>query len=130
MNVKAFLLASVIGLSAPAIADIALTPPAVAQSSAPLGIFQDDVWSVRISYYNNTYIYEGGNKNTGDSIQLSGATFGGNSSRRTMTWDNGGYRYQVAWQPNDPGYIRVQVFSPNGGQILNRLLYQTRYSDF
>ena len=127
MNCKAFLLASVIGLSAPAIANIAIAPPAVAQYAAPLGTFQDDTWFVRISYWNNAYFYEGNNKNTGDSIQLSGATFGGNSSRRTMTWNNGGYRYQVAWQPNDPGYIRVQVFSPNGQQILNRLLEQTGY---
>jgi hypothetical protein len=125
MNVKAFLLASVIGLSAPAIANIAIAPSAVAQSSAPVGTFVNDTWFVRISYVNNAYFYEGNNKNTGDSIQLSGAVFGGNNSRRTMTWNNGGYRYQVAWQPSDPGYIRVQVFSPNGQQILNQLLYQT-----
>ncbi|MEM9540059.1 MAG: hypothetical protein AAGA60_11240 [Cyanobacteria bacterium P01_E01_bin.42] len=124
MNAKAFLLASILGLSTPAIATIAIAPPAIAQQ-APIGVFQDDTWFVRISFYNNAYFYEGNNKNTGDSITLSGANFGGNNSRPTMTWDNGGYLYRVAWQPADPGYIRVQVFSPNGEQILNRLLYQT-----
>lgn len=126
MNVKAFLFASILGLSAPAIANIAIVPPTLAQQApAPIGTFQSDAWFVRISYYNNAYFYEGNNKNTGDSITLSGASFGGNNNRRTMTWDNGGYLYQVAWQPADPGYIRVQVSSPNGNQILNELLYQT-----
>ncbi|MBP0021262.1 MAG: hypothetical protein J7647_27380 [Cyanobacteria bacterium SBLK] len=124
MNVKAFLLASILGLSAPAIANIAIAPPAVARDAA-IGTFQNGEWLVRISYYNNAYFYEGNNKNTGDSITLSGASFEGNSNRRTMTWNNGGYLYQVAWQPADPGVIRVQVFSPNGSQILNQLLYQT-----
>ncbi|MEA5470270.1 hypothetical protein [Spirulina sp. 06S082] len=124
MNIKAFLLASILGLSVPAIASTAIAPSAIAQVSAPVGTFVNNTWFVRISYINNAYFYEGNNKNTGDSITLSGATFGGNSNRRTMTWNNGGYRYQVAWQPNDPGTIRVQVFSPNGQRILNQLLSQ------
>lgn len=129
MNFKAFLLASILGLSVPAIASTAIAGTsipsnAIAQVSAPVGTFVNNTWFIRISYINNAYFYEGNNKNTGDSITLSGATFGGNSNRRTMTWNNGGYRYQVAWQPNDPGTIRVQVFSPNGQQILNELLSQ------
>ena len=38
------------------------------------------------------------------------------------TWRNGDHRYQVVWQPSDPMFIRLQVFEPNGSEVLNRLL--------
>ncbi|MGK7928414.1 MAG: hypothetical protein AB4290_24760 [Spirulina sp.] len=124
MNVKAFLLASIIGLSAPAIANIAIAPSAVAQP-APLGTFGNSEWTVTISYYNNSYYYVGANKQTGDWLELSGAAISGNSNRSIYTWNNSGYRYQVSWQPADRNVIRLQVYTPNGQQVLNQLLYRT-----
>ncbi|HBL11038.1 MAG TPA: hypothetical protein DD379_06460, partial [Cyanobacteria bacterium UBA11162] len=83
-------------------------------------------WAVSIEYYENAYSYYGTNLRTGDSLTLRGAKVGGDSQRRIYTWTNGDYRYQVAWQPSDPGVIRVQVFDGRGQEILNRLLYEYR----
>ncbi|AFZ47322.1 hypothetical protein Cyast_1357 [Cyanobacterium stanieri PCC 7202] len=98
------------------------SPTLLSQASFPSGVFSDNTWIVTLGYYNNSHYYEGYNRNTGDSIYLSGATIGGNNQRRTYTWNNSGYRYQVAWQPADPNLIRLQVYHPNGRVILNRLL--------
>jgi hypothetical protein len=122
MNIKAVALATLIGLSTPAILEMANPQSAIAQASVPYGTFQDDTWAVNVSYANNTITYYGENKRTGDNIYLSGANVGGNAQRRVYTWQNGNYRYQVAWRPSDPNYIRVQVLDGRGRQILNRLL--------
>jgi hypothetical protein len=123
MNIKAIALAAILGLSAPAITDLVINSPASAAPQFPRGIFMDDTWSVSLSFENNAYYYRGKNMRTGDSLFLSGATVSGNSQRRVYTWRNGPHRYQVVWQPSDPGVIRVQVIGPNGKEVLNRLLY-------
>ncbi|HEY9835061.1 MAG TPA: hypothetical protein V6D26_31205 [Stenomitos sp.] len=123
MNIKAIALASILGLSTPTIADLVLNSPAIAAPQFPTGTFMDDTWSVALWFENNSYFYQGKNMKTGASLLLSGATTSGNNQRRVFTWRNGPSRYQVVWQPSDPNVIRVQVFSPNGKQILNRLLY-------
>lgn len=125
MNLKAIALASILGLSAPAIADIALSTHAVAQPTAPMGMYGDGEWSVTISYNNNAFSYYARNIRTGDTLSLRGAKVSGDNQRRIYTWNNGDYRYQVAWQPADPGVIRLQVFDGGEREILNRLLYQT-----
>jgi hypothetical protein len=125
MNLKAIALASILGLSAPAIADIALSTHAVAQPNAPLGMYSDGEWAVTIDYNENAFSYYGRNMRTGDSLSLRGATVGGNSQRRIYTWTNGDYQYQVSWQPSDSGVIRLQVFDGRGRESLNRLLYET-----
>ncbi|MEC4805891.1 MAG: hypothetical protein SAJ12_03085 [Jaaginema sp. PMC 1079.18] len=122
MNFKALTLAAILGIATPAIATVANPQSAIAQTSVPYGTFQDSTWAINVSYANNTITYYGENKRTGDNIYLSGAAVGGNSQRRIYTWQNGVYRYQVAWQPSDPDYIRVQVFDGRGRQIFNRLL--------
>lgn len=122
MNIKAVALVTLLGLSTPAILEIANPQSAIAQASVPAGTFQDSTWAVNVSYSNNSIAYYGENKRTGDNIYLSGATVGGNAQRRVYTWQNGNYRYQVAWRPSDPDYIRVQVFDGRGRQIFNRLL--------
>lgn len=122
MNIKAVALATLLGLSTPAIAEISNPQSAIAQAPVPYGTFQDSIWAVNVSYANNTITYYGENKRTGDNIYLSGATVGGNAQRRVYTWQNGNYRYQVAWRPSDPDYIRVQVIDGRGRQVLNRLL--------
>jgi hypothetical protein len=123
MNIKAIALAAILGLSVPTIADLAINSPAIAAPQFPTGTFMDDTWSVALWFENNSYFYQGKNMKTGASLMLSGATTSGNNQRRVFTWRNGPSRYQVVWQPSDPNVIRVQVFSPNGKEILNRLLY-------
>ncbi|MBE9127685.1 MULTISPECIES: hypothetical protein [unclassified Coleofasciculus] len=123
MNLKAIALATILGFSAPAIADLTLNTPVVAQSNAPIGMYSDGEWSVSIDYYENALSYYGTNLRTGDSLTLQGARVSGTPQRRIYTWTNGDFRYQVAWQPRDPGAIRVQVFNGRGQEILNRLLY-------
>lgn len=122
MNIKAIALAAILGLSAPALADVTLNTSALAQARAPLGMFQDSEWSVTIRYNRNTLNYYARNLRTDNSLSLRGATVGGNNQRRIYTWNNGDHRYQVTWQPSDPDIIRLQVFDPRGRVALNRLL--------
>jgi hypothetical protein len=124
MNIKAITLAAILGLSTPAIADLAINSPVLAAPKFPTGTFMDDTWSVSLSFENNSYFYRGKNMKTGSSLLLSGATTSGNNQRRVFNWRNGPSRYQVVWKPSDPSVIRVQVFAPNGKEILNRLLSQ------
>lgn len=123
MNIKATALAVILGLCTPAITNLVINSPAIAAPQFAQGTFMDDTWSVTLWFENNSYFYRGKNMKTGSSLLLSGATVTGNSQRRVYNWRNGPSRYQVVWQPNDPNVIRVQVFAPNGKQILNRLLY-------
>ncbi|MFB8789195.1 MAG: hypothetical protein U7123_10165 [Potamolinea sp.] len=123
MNLKAIALASILGISTPVIADIALGTQTFAQVSAPVGMYGDGAWMVTINYYQNVLNYEGKNVRTGDTLKLRGARVGGDSERRIYTWSNGDFQYQVAWQPSDPGVIRLQVFDGGGRETLNRLLY-------
>ncbi|GAB4175032.1 MAG: hypothetical protein Fur006_05270 [Coleofasciculaceae cyanobacterium] len=122
MNIKGIALATIVGFSAPTIAVIAINDRAIATPEFPLGEFSDRTWVIFLRYENNAYHYRAENLQTGDSISLSGATVSGTRQRRTYTWRNGRHRYEVAWRPNDPYFIRVQVFAPNGKQIFNRLL--------
>jgi hypothetical protein len=122
MNLKAVTLATILGLSAPAIADVTFNTSALAQARAPLGMFQDSEWSITIRYNRNTLNYYARNLRTDRSLSLRGATVGGNSQRRIYTWINGDHRYQVIWQPSDPDFMRLQVIDPGGTVVLNRLL--------
>jgi hypothetical protein len=122
MNIKAAALAAILGLSVPTITTIVTNTPAVAAPRFPNGTFTDNTWSVSVWLENNSLRYRGQNLRTGDSIALSGATVSGNNQRRIYTWRNGPTRYQVSWRPSDPDFIRVQVFAPNGKEVLNRLL--------
>ncbi len=123
MSLPAIALAIGLGLAVPVI-ESAIAPTVVLAQSLPTGTFSDGEWTVRIAYQGNALTYYGRNENSGDSLFLSGASVGGNASRRTYTWNNSGHRYRVSWQPSDPDTIRVEVFSPNGRSILNRLLYR------
>ena len=123
MNLKAIVLATIIGLSGLAIADIALNTHAVAQIYANEGTYTDSVWQVTIDKNRDDFSYYGVNLRTGDSLTLRGAKVSGNSQRHIYTWTNGDFRYQVAWQPSEPQIIRLQVFDERGREVLNRLLY-------
>jgi hypothetical protein len=123
MNIKGFVLASILGISTPAIATIAISNPVIAQGfSFPEGSFSDGTWSITLASSDSGYYYTGTNLQNGQSIYLSSVKASGNYQRELYTWRNGKNRYQVAYRPSDPNFIRVQVFSPNGKLILNRLL--------
>jgi hypothetical protein len=123
MNHKAIILSAILGISAPAIIDMAIPHQvlAVQKFNYPNNTFSDQEWSVTLNFTNNSYHYYGKHIPKGSSINLSGAVASGTHERQIYTWNNNGTKYQVVWQPNDPNYIRVQVVS-RGKVILNRLL--------
>lgn len=124
MNYKAMTLAAILGISTPAIIDVAMTQPALAQKfNYPKGTFTDKDWRVTLSFDNNVYYYYGENRRKPNSyINLSGAVASGNNNRQVYTWNNNGMRYRVSWRPSDPSFIRVQVINPKGKEVLNRVL--------
>ncbi|GAB4175773.1 MAG: hypothetical protein Fur006_06450 [Coleofasciculaceae cyanobacterium] len=86
--------------------------------------FTDNEWLVAIGQNGDDFSYYGVNLRTRSSLTLRGARVSANSQRQVYTWNNGDYRYQVAWQPSDPQVIRLQVFNGRK-ELLNRLLYKT-----
>ncbi|MBD2315122.1 hypothetical protein H6G20_25990 [Desertifilum sp. FACHB-1129] len=86
--------------------------------------FTDGEWLVAVGKNGDDFIYYGVNLETRDSITLRRAAVSANSQRQVYAWNNGNYRYQVAWRPSDPKVIRLQVFDGTR-ELLNRLLYQT-----
>lgn len=123
MNIKAIALASILGISTPVIADMTLFPQAsMAEIVYPEGLFRDGEWDVRLEYINGMFTYSGSNSRTGDSLRLNVSEAGGSPQRYTYTFRNGAHRYIVAYRPNDPDTIRLQVINPNGTTILNRLM--------
>ncbi|MBF2066620.1 MAG: hypothetical protein IGS39_19690 [Calothrix sp. C42_A2020_038] len=130
MNIKAIVLATIIGISAPAITEVAFSNPVLASSSFdfPEGDFiagtqtRND-WLVSLQRVGQTYMYRGTNLSNGSSIEI--ATYprlSGNKQRQVYTWTKNRHRYQISFRPNDPSVIRLQVFNPNGREILNRIL--------
>jgi hypothetical protein len=87
----------------------------------PLGSFKDEKWLISLSDENDGFHYRGEELATGESLHLTGAIVSGNSQRKIYTWNNGGYRYQIIWQPQNPNFIRL-IVSASNGEILNRLL--------
>ncbi|HIK04732.1 MAG TPA: hypothetical protein IGS40_08455 [Trichormus sp. M33_DOE_039] len=123
MNIRAIALATILGISAPAMIDVAVSHQAVAATfDYPEGEFVDRDWSVNLSFQSNVYYYYGQNRNNGSNISLGGVKASGNKQRQVYTWNNNGTRYQVTWRPSDPYFIRVQVINPRGRVILNRVL--------
>ena len=129
MNIKAIALASLIGLSAPAITEVAFnTQTASAMPTdfvRPKGAFMDasEQWVVWLKLNEfGVYTYEAQNRKTGDYLTLKNPDISGNKQRYTYTFKNGNYRYVIAHQPKDPEFIRLTVFNPQGRTILNRLM--------
>jgi hypothetical protein len=109
----------------PSIATVALPQLAAAQPYKPTannlqGKFTSEGWRICIYYRNNTYNYAARDPQ-GGSIELAGATIRRDGVRKIYTWNNGGTRYQVIWQPQDPDSIRVRVTTPQGRQVFDRL---------
>lgn len=127
MNYKAITIAAILGISTPAIVNVAMTQPVLAATyNYPAGTFADKDWQVNLSFSNNVYYYYGENRRNPNSyINLSGAVASGTNERQVYTWNNNGMKYRVSWRPSDPSFIRVQVINPSGKEILNRLLMAT-----
>jgi hypothetical protein len=116
-------IATILGLSTPILAASFQHTPVMAEQAQKLdGIFADDQWSVSVMFEQNAYQYYAVNLKSRSEIKLSGAIVSGTRDRRTYSWNNGGTRYQAIWQQRDPEFLRVRVFSPQGKEILNRLL--------
>ena len=129
MNIKAIALASVIGLSAPAITAITLNPQSASAMPTdfvrPTGAFMDasQQWVLKLNLDEfGAYTYDALNRNTGDSLNLKNAEIAGNNQRYTYTFKNGDYKYIIAYRPADTEYIRLTVVNPQGNTILNRLM--------
>ena len=129
MNIKAIALASVIGLSAPAIADISFNSHSASAMPTdfvrPTGAFMDNsenwvVW-LKLDEFGN-YTYEALDRKNGGSLTLKNASLRGNRKRYTYTFRNGSHKYIIAHRPKDPSIIRLTVVNPQGYVILNRLM--------
>jgi Uri superfamily endonuclease len=71
----------------------------------------------------NQYSYSGKNLKNGSSIYIGSAPYtSGKEQRQIYTWRKNKYRYQIVYRTSEPKVIRLQVFTPNGKEILNRLL--------
>ena len=102
---------------------------AVAGDSSLAGCYKDREWQISVSYRDNSYRYQGKKIGSSRSIELSGATVSRDGARRIYTWNNGGTRYQVVWKSQDPDFIRLRVTTPNGKEVLNRLLTAAQVCD-
>jgi hypothetical protein len=123
MNSKSIILSAILGISTPAMIDMAIPHQAMAvqKFNYPKNTFSDQEWTVTLKFTNNSYQYYGRKTSNGSSINLSGAVASGSHERQIYTWNNNGTKYQVTYRPNDPNYIRVQVID-RGKVVLNRLL--------
>lgn len=129
MNIKAIALASVIGLSAPAITDIALNSQTASAMPTdfvrPTGAFMDSSqqWVLKLNLDEfGAYTYEAQNRKTGDFLTLKNPEISGSEQRYTYTFKNGNYKYIIGYQPSDKEYVRLTVVNPQGRTILNRLM--------
>lgn len=129
MNIKAIALASVIGLSAPAITAISLSSQSASAMPTdfvrPKGAFMDtsQQWVIKLNLDEfGAYTYEAQNRKTGDNLTLKNPEISGNNQRYTYTFKNGLHKYIIGYQPSDTEYIRLKVVNPQGRTILNRLM--------
>ncbi|MDP5018120.1 MAG: hypothetical protein NWQ43_12580, partial [Dolichospermum sp.] len=66
MNYKAIILSAILGISTPAIIDMAIPNQAMAvqKFDYPAGSFSDKDWEVNLAFNNNSYYYYGENRNS------------------------------------------------------------------
>ncbi|MDJ0800970.1 MAG: hypothetical protein QNJ51_29885 [Calothrix sp. MO_167.B12] len=127
MNIKALALASLIGLSAPAITAVGFTTNTASAMPTdfvrPKGTFADvnQEWEVRL-YLDQfgVYSYQAINTKNGSSLTLKNPEVSQEEQAYKYTFKNGNYRYQVIYNPSRPKSIFLYVFNPNGNLILSR----------
>ncbi len=131
MNIKALALASVIGLSAPAISEVAFnTKTASAMPTdfvRPKGTFADinQEWELRL-YLDEfgVYTYQATNTKNGSSLTLKDPELSREEQAYIYTFKNGNYRYRVIYNASRPKAIALYVFNPSGNVILNREMFK------
>jgi hypothetical protein len=129
MNLRTLGLVALLGLATPMVmAGDALIPQAAIAQSTLEGDFMNDRWFVSVWYEGGSYRYQGVDRRSGNSLRLAGATESGDRTRRIYTWNNSGHRYQVTWRPSDPDFVRLQVFHPDGRELVNNLLSRVPFS--
>ncbi|NES06803.1 MAG: hypothetical protein F6K22_30695 [Okeania sp. SIO2F4] len=129
MNIKAIALASIIGLSTPAIADITLNSHSASAMPTdfvrPTGAFMDNsensVVLLKLDEFGN-YTYEAKSGRSGAFLTLKNPYIKGNNKRYTYTFKNGNHKYIIAHRPKNPSIIRLSVVNPQGYVILNHLM--------
>jgi hypothetical protein len=127
MQIKGIAVSLILGLSLPIVADVAIQTQAVANLAFPEGEFfdvqgQPRNWNLTLWQAKGQYYYKSLNLKTGKKLCLIGAKVSGNKDRPVFTWNNGKYKYRVAWQIVQPELVRLQVINPSGQIILNELL--------
>jgi hypothetical protein len=125
MNIKAIALVAILGLSAPAITDLAINPQALANepvSIGPIGGYTDGLWSIAIWREKDIYNYSIKNYQTGSTLFLSDLEETVENDRRIYSWSNGISNYQIVWQPSEPRAVRLIVIAADGREVLDRLL--------
>jgi hypothetical protein len=127
MNVKAIAFAAILGLCVPAITEIALNSPAIAQPKVtvrrPIGGFSDGLWYVTLWRENEAYNYSIKNQQTGATIFLSGHEESKDEENRHIyTWRGSENTYQIVWQPTESREVRLLVFAADGRLVLDRML--------
>ncbi len=126
MNFKALALASVIGLSAPAItfgfiADSASAMPTDFVRVGGTFVDANQEWVVRL-YVDEfgAYTYEGENTKTKASITLKSPEISREEQAYIYTFKNNGYSYKVIYNPANQKSIALYVFNPSDKVILTR----------
>ncbi|MEC4818887.1 MAG: hypothetical protein SAK29_37280 [Scytonema sp. PMC 1069.18] len=127
MNIKALALASVIGLSAPVLTEVAFTTNIASAMPTDFvragGTFvdQNQEWVVRL-YVDEfgAYTYQGDNTKTGASLTLKNPEVSREEQAYIYTFKNNNYNYKVIYNPANSKSIALYVFNPNGNVILTR----------
>ena len=126
MNFKALALASVIGLSAPAITEVITANSASAMPTdfvRVAGTFVDanQEWVIRL-YVDEfgAYTYEGENTKTKASITLKNPEVSREEQAYIYKFKNGGYSYNIIYNPANDKSIALYVFNPSGNVIMTR----------
>jgi hypothetical protein len=85
-------------------------------------LFVKNEWEIKIFKAGNRYIYSGKQRGK-PGIRLTGGKLTRAGGKHLYTWNNAGTIYRVTWQPQDPGYARIQVFEPRDREIFNELMW-------
>jgi hypothetical protein len=84
------------------------------------GGFSDGKWSIYMECgEEGTFLRRGDSKPLrlfNESTQIS------NAGKKTYTWVQKGAQYKLRWNPNDPGFARLEIVNTSGVKIVNTLL--------
>jgi carboxypeptidase C (cathepsin A) len=123
MNFRAIILTTIIGISTPVITAVAFSNLVSASPSFnhSKGKFSDGNWSMALEIQKKGYRNNRKNLQKGKNLKVLGkAEKSGNQQKQAYTSSRRNLRrYQLAFRPNDPNFIRLRVFNSEGKIILN-----------